>query len=98
MKNHLNRKAIKVSIVGGMVSAIEHAPAPLNGKASVCCSVRYATGEEAMRLVALEEPDVALVDFNLPCMDGFECVRKLKARLPNLPVLMFTREETSHSK
>lgn len=52
----------------------------------------YGTGEEVLRDIPSQAPDVALVDFNLPCMDGFECVIKLKARLPELPVLMFSTD------
>jgi DNA-binding NarL/FixJ family response regulator len=41
------------------------------------------------------KPDVALVDINLPGMSGIECVAKLKARLPDLHVLMLTTYEES---
>jgi PAS domain S-box-containing protein len=48
-----------------------------------------ATGAEALNLVATEDPDVVLLDVNLPDMNGFEVCRRLKtdpatARLPVL--------------
>ena len=35
----------------------------------------------------MTKPDVALVDINLPGMNGIECVAKLKAQLPSLQIL-----------
>jgi DNA-binding NarL/FixJ family response regulator len=57
----------------------------------------YPTGEKALRGISTERPDVALVNFHLPVMDGFECVRKLKAVLPPMPVLMFTTDLETES-
>src|SRR5207245_1396133 len=40
-------------------------------------------------------PDLVLMDINLPRMSGIECVRKLKDKLPDLPVVMLTIYEDS---
>ena len=61
-----------------------------NDKVAVHISAKFDSGEEAVRHVLNYKTDFALVNFNLPCMDGFECVRKLKTQLSDLPVLMFT--------
>jgi DNA-binding NarL/FixJ family response regulator len=53
----------------------------------------HATGEDALRLVPAETPDVVLMDINLPKMNGIECVAKLKQQLPKLQVLMLTTYE-----
>src|SRR5215470_18064263 len=50
----------------------------------------YRTAEDALAELPKNPPDVALVDINLPGMNGIECVRLLKADLPNLEVLMLT--------
>lgn len=57
------------------------------------CIGSHATGEEALRGIALEKPDVALVDINLPGMSGIECVAKLKLKLPALRIVMLTTYE-----
>jgi len=59
------------------------------------CMGNYATGEEALRGIPVEKPDVALVDINLPGMSGIECVAKLKLKMPALRVLMLTTYEDS---
>ncbi|MBW3571297.1 MAG: response regulator [Gemmatimonadetes bacterium] len=51
--------------------------------------VDAATGEEALRLVRSEEPDLVLLDVNLPDLDGFEVCRRIKTapETGTIPVL-----------
>ena len=48
-------------------------------------------GEEALAVLA-EEPDIGLLllDINMPGMDGLALLREIKARWPDLPVMMVT--------
>ncbi len=48
-----------------------------------------STGSDALRLAASENPDVVLLDVNLPDMSGFEVCRQIKSdpALASLPVL-----------
>jgi len=55
----------------------------------------HANGEEALRSIPGENPDVVLMDINLPGMSGIECVARLKQRLPQMQVLMLTTYEES---
>ena len=50
----------------------------------------YADAESALADVARHQPDVVLMDVNLPKMDGVECVRQLKALMPAVHILMLT--------
>src|SRR3954464_6440658 len=52
----------------------------------------HATGEQGLWATRSRAPDVVLVNFRLPTMDGFELVRKLRARWPALPALMYTMD------
>jgi PAS domain S-box-containing protein len=51
--------------------------------------VDAASGEEALRLVRSEEPDLVLLDVNLPDLDGFEVCRRIKTapETSTIPVL-----------
>ena len=49
-----------------------------------------ADGESAVRDLPSHQPDVVLMDINLPRMDGIECVRRLKAEMPNTQFVMLT--------
>lgn len=47
-------------------------------------------GEEALALAAADPPDLAVVDQNMPGMDGVTTTRELKALLADLEVVAFT--------
>jgi DNA-binding NarL/FixJ family response regulator len=50
----------------------------------------HPDGEQALRSIPAERPDVVLMDINLPGMSGVECVGHLKEQMPKLQVLMLT--------
>ncbi len=82
--------AITVSIVEDNRGTRESLAELCNETPSLRCAGAYATGEAAVRQMAADKPDVALVDINLPGMSGIECVAKLKAQLPSLQILILT--------
>ena len=51
--------------------------------------VDAATGEESLRLVQAEAPDLVVLDVNLPDVDGFEVCRRIKTapETSSIPVL-----------
>ncbi len=51
---------------------------------------QHGDGLAALEAVPKEMPDVVLMDINLPGLDGVECVRQLKARLPGIQFVMIT--------
>ena len=57
----------------------------------------YASGEAALAELPKVKPDVVLMDINLPGMNGVECVRKLKALLPQTQVMMLTVYEDTEN-
>ena len=50
----------------------------------------YANAETALKELPRNPPDVVLMDINLPGMKGVECVRQIKAILPEVQALMLT--------
>jgi DNA-binding NarL/FixJ family response regulator len=57
----------------------------------------YADAEAALKDIPRRTPDVVLMDINLPGMNGVECVRQLKAAVPEVQFLMLTVYEDSDS-
>src|SRR5437879_4891322 len=85
--------SITVSIVEDN-SGTRTALAALLGRAPhLRCLNSYSTGEAALAGIPSEKPDVALVDINLPGMNGIELVMKLKLALPKLQMLILTNYE-----
>lgn len=54
------------------------------------CVSTCATAEEALRLLPGLQPEIVLMDIQLPNMSGIECVAKLKELLPATQVIMVT--------
>jgi DNA-binding NarL/FixJ family response regulator len=86
---------ITVSIVEDDRLSRDSVVALLAGRADFRCLGAYANGEDALRGISRDPPQVAIVDINLPGMSGIECVARLKLALPGLHVLMLTTYEES---
>ncbi len=86
---------IKVSIVEDSRGTRESLSELLSRAASLVCVGAHATAEEAIRQLPAEQPDVVLMDINLPGMSGIECVARVKESLPQTQVLMLTTYEES---
>ncbi len=56
-----------------------------------------ATGKEAIQLAAESQPDVILMDLQMPDMDGIEATRHIVRTNPHLNVLMVTMFEDDSS-
>jgi DNA-binding NarL/FixJ family response regulator len=54
------------------------------------CVCACETAEDALRVLPKHEPEVVLMDIQLPSMSGIECVAKLKKLLPEVQVIMVT--------
>ena len=62
----------------------------INSDPECACVGAYGSGEEALEKAPRVKPQVAVMDINLPGMDGIECVRQLSAILPALQIVMLT--------
>jgi len=56
------------------------------------------SGEEAIRLTDDLRPDIVLMDLAMPRMNGLEATRQLKARWPNLVVIILTVHDEEISR
>jgi len=61
------------------------------------CLSHYANAEDALKDLPQVRPDVVLMDINLPGMNGVQCVKQLKALLPQIQVMMLTVYEDTEN-
>lgn len=62
----------------------------INSSPGYRCVSQHSNAENALDEIPKLKPDVALMDINLPGINGVECVRKLKPMLPRTQVIMLT--------
>jgi len=87
-----DRASVRVLIVDdhpmvreGLRSMLEPAGVEVVGEAG--------TGEDALRAAAACEPEVVLLDLELPDLDGLAVLQRLKARAPGPAVLVITMHD-----
>lgn len=88
---------IKVVIIEDIREIREGLQMLINGSDGFMCACTFATAEEALLHLPDINPDVALMDINLPGMNGIEAVRKLKPLCETTQFIMSTVYEDDES-
>jgi DNA-binding NarL/FixJ family response regulator len=81
---------IQISIVDDEKELRESIATFVNNSPGFRCISAYNSGEAALKHLPQERPDVVLMDIHMTGMSGIECVRRLKAILPELQIVMLT--------
>ena len=80
----------KVAIVEDSRSTRQSLEAVINLSADYRCVCACASAEDALRELPRHQPEIVLMDINLPGMSGVKCVAQLKNLLPQVRVIMIT--------
>ena len=89
--------SIAVAIVEDDVPAREILAGWIRNTDGFRCVGEFDDAETALAKLPHERPSVVLFDINLPGMNGIECIRKLKPRLPDTQFVMVTvYEDVNH--
>lgn len=81
---------IRIMIVEDDKAVREGLRTLINGSEGYYCPVSCCSAEEALDEISLQQPQVVLMDINLPGMNGIECVVCIKNAWPEIQVMMLT--------
>lgn len=90
-----NPKPLRVAIVeddSGLRSQLQRI---LESALGFCCVGGYRSAEQALEGIVAAQPEVILMDINLPGISGIECVARLQKLLPATHIIMLTIYEDS---
>ena len=84
------KRRLKVALVEDQPKVRESWTKLINSFPDFTCICACTTGEEALRIIPQEQPDVVLMDIFLPRMSGIECTVRLKELLPQTQIVILT--------
>jgi DNA-binding NarL/FixJ family response regulator len=85
-----SKHPVKVALVEDHLKVRESWTKLINSFPDFTCICACGTGEEALRMLPQNPPDVVLMDIFLPRMSGIECTVRLKALLPEIQIIILT--------
>jgi DNA-binding NarL/FixJ family response regulator len=88
---------ISVSIVEDDAKTASSLAELISGSGDYRCLAQHLTGEEALEELPKLQPDVVLMDLNLPGLSGVECVRRLKPVMPATQFVMLTAYQNTEN-
>ena len=83
-------KMIKIAIVEDDVRFRQSLRRVIESKAGLSCVAEYGTGAEASKRIAIDRPEVVLMDLNLPDASGADITARIKSELPDISVVILT--------
>lgn len=81
---------IRVAVVEDSEGVRRTLQALLDESPGFHCTCACGSGEEAIKTIPRDPPDVVLMDLHLPNLSGIETTARLKALLPKLNIIMIT--------
>lgn len=89
------QETIRIAVVEDDQTVREGLQVLLNGSPGFSCVAAYSNGEEAVSGLPAANPDVVLMDINLPGISGIECILALKEQNVSMLFIMLTIFEDS---
>src|SRR5687767_2205123 len=81
---------IRIAVVEDRREERERIAQLLNSSRAFSDVAACRSAEEALELLPAKRVEIVLMDIQLPGLSGIECVRQLKAILPNVQIMMLT--------
>lgn len=88
---------IKICIVEDLKDAREEIVGLLSMDKRFEMQNAYSNAETAATGLPLKQPDIVIMDINLPGMNGIDCIKKVKNTCPHTQFIMFTVYENDEN-
>ena len=85
---------IKVSIVEDLAEVRNGLAELVSSDKELLMMEHFGYAESAIEKLPEMEPDIVIMDINLPGMSGIECIKIIKEKCPEIQFMMFTVYET----
>lgn len=82
-----------VVVVEDDIRLQQHLVKLLGAPHDITCLGAVSSAEEALEMIPKFQPDIVLMDINLPGISGIDCIRELKKKVPDMEVVMLTAYE-----
>ncbi len=81
--------------MSGTICIVDDEPSILNTLSSILEDEGYQvmvakTGEEALKVIQMEPPDIVILDIWMPGLDGLEVLKRVREQFPNMMVIMMS--------
>lgn len=88
--NTPSQRPIRIALVEDQPQARENWTRRINSFPDFDCICSCISAEEALATIPGLRPDVVLMDIFLPRMSGIECLARLKAKMPEVQIVILT--------
>jgi DNA-binding NarL/FixJ family response regulator len=89
-----NMRGLKILLIDDTQIVLEHLQTLLSELAQVSSTEAVLSAEEALMLLDNYEPDIMVLDINMPGMNGIEMLRKLSLKTMIRPVVIMLTNNT----
>jgi DNA-binding NarL/FixJ family response regulator len=86
----MDDEKIKILVADDHPMIIEGLTLALSGSDSVSVVAKAREGEEVLSNLRKESVDVILLDINMPGLNGFETIKKIKPEYPEIKIIVLT--------
>lgn len=83
-------KAITVTIVEDLIEVRESLEKLISNSDGFLLLSSYHNGEVAQNKIPEDQPEIVIMDINLPGVSGIDCIRKIKDDCPHTQFMMYT--------
>lgn len=80
----------RISIVEDTKEIREAVLKRINQTDDLFCITAYENGEDALKQIPEDKPEIVIMDLGLPNLSGIECILRLKLKCPEIIFLVFT--------